>query len=162
MFARKVKSIFDKFIPLQAMFKKIVSYYKKHFYPCDKDLFKAYKKNMTFWEVDTIKQWMGELVYIVQGPKNTHKRHIDLLRKCRLNEPEESPQNTCEETIDATFDHFDLGPPKSLRKYDAREEKENLRNHSTSIPRRRSINSFTFFAFFPRKKNSWKVEVVRP
>ena len=61
MFARKIKSVFDKLIPRQAKFKKTVSPHKKHFYPGDKVLFKAYKNNMTFWEVGTIKQRIGEL-----------------------------------------------------------------------------------------------------
>ena len=69
-----------------------------------KFFFEAYKNNMTFWEVGTIKQRIGKLVYIVQGPKNTHKRHMNQRRKCRLNESEESPQNTYEEPIDAIFD----------------------------------------------------------
>ena len=56
MFARKVKSVFDKLIPRKAKFKKTVSPHKKHFYPGDKVLFKTYKNNMTFWEVGTIKQ----------------------------------------------------------------------------------------------------------
>ena len=73
MFIRKVKSVFDKLIPWQAKFKKTVSPHKKHFYPGDKVLFKAYKSNMIFWEVGTIKQRIGKLVYIVQGPKNTYK-----------------------------------------------------------------------------------------
>ena len=33
-------------------------------------------------------------------------------KKCRLNESEESPQNTCEVLIDAIFDHFDLDTPQ--------------------------------------------------
>ena len=107
-FARKVNSVFDKLIPRKAKFKKTVSPHKKHFYPGDKVLLKAYKNNMTFWEVGTIKQRIGKLVYIVQGPKNTHKRHMNQLRKCSLNESEESPQNTREEPIDAIFDHFDI------------------------------------------------------
>ena len=77
MFARKFKSVFDKLIPWQAKFKKNVSPHKKPFYPGDNVLFKAYKSNITFWEVGTIKQGIGELVYIVQGPKNTHKRHMN-------------------------------------------------------------------------------------
>ena len=104
MFARKVKSVIDKLIPRQAKFKKTVSLNKKHFYPDDKVVFKAYKNTMTFWEVGTIKQTIGERVYIIQGPKNTQKRHMNQLRKYCLNEPEESPQNTCEELIDAIFD----------------------------------------------------------
>ena len=117
-----MKTVFDKLILQQAKFKKTVLSNKKHF----QILFKAYKNNMTFWEVGTIKQRIGELVYIVQGPKNTHKRHMNQLTKCRLNESEESPQNTCEEPIDAIFDHFDLDTPQV-----SPEEKENLLKHPT-------------------------------
>ena len=69
VYTAKIKSVFDKLIPRQAKFKKTDSPHKKHFYSGDKVLFKAYKNNMTFWEVGTIKQKIGELVYIVQGPK---------------------------------------------------------------------------------------------
>ena len=44
MFARKVRSVFDKLIPRQAKFKKTVSPHKKHFFPGNKVLFKTYKK----------------------------------------------------------------------------------------------------------------------
>ena len=71
MFARKVKSVFDKLIPRQAKLKKTVSPHKKYFYPGDKVLFKAYKNNITFWEVGIIKQRIGELVYLVHGPKTS-------------------------------------------------------------------------------------------
>ena len=82
MFARKFKFVFDKLIPQQAKFKKTVSPHKKHFYPGDKVLSKAYKNNITLWEVGTIEQRIGELVYIVQGlKKNTHKRHMNQLKK---------------------------------------------------------------------------------
>ena len=43
MFSRKIKSVFDKLIPRQAKFKKTVSSHKKHFFPRDKVLFKAFK-----------------------------------------------------------------------------------------------------------------------
>ena len=68
--------------------------------------------NIAFWEVGNIKQRIGELVYIVQGQKNTQKRHMNQLRKCRLNESEESPQNTCEEPIDVIFDHISHDTPQ--------------------------------------------------
>ena len=86
LFARKVKSVFDKLIPRQANFNNTVSLRKKYFYHGDKILFKAYKNNITFWEVGIIKQSIDELVYIIQGPKNTYKRHMNQCRKCRLNE----------------------------------------------------------------------------
>ena len=127
MFARKIKSVFDKFIPRQAKFRKTVTLHKKHIYPGDKVLFKAYKNNMTFREVDSIKQRIGELVYIVQGPKNTL---MNQLSKCRLNLrnhhkiPAKSRLTQC--SIISILTRL-----KSLRKYDDQEEKENLRNLST-------------------------------
>ena len=101
MFARKVKSVFDKLIPRQAKFKKTVSPHKKHFYPGDKISFQGLQKQ-----------------HYIMG--------MNQLRKCRLNESEESPQNTCEEPIISILTRL-----KSLRKNDAREEKEILRNHLT-------------------------------
>ena len=129
MFARNVKSVFDRLIPRQAKLKKTVSPHKKHFYPGDKVLFKAYKNKITFWEVGTIKQRIGELVYIVQGPKNIHKHHMNQLRKCRLNESEESPQNTYEELIDVIFDHFDLDTSQVSREVRRLGRKKNVRYH---------------------------------
>ena len=55
MFARKIKSVFDKLIPQQAKFRKTISSHKKQFYPSDNVLFKAYKNIITFLEVGTIK-----------------------------------------------------------------------------------------------------------
>ena len=49
----------------------------RNIFPSDKVLFKAHKNNITFWEVGTIKQRIGGLFYIVQGPKNTQKRHMN-------------------------------------------------------------------------------------
>ena len=125
MFARKVKSLFDKLIPGQAKFRKTVSPHKKHFYSGDKVLFKAYKNNITFWEVGIIKQRICELV---QGPKiptniiwtSSGNAVWMTLRK-----------NTCEEPIDAIFDNFDLDTPQVSPEVRHSERKKNLRNHST-------------------------------
>ena len=67
MLTRKIKSVFDKLISRQAKFKKTVLPHEKYLYPGYKVFFKPYKNNMTFWEVVTIKQRNGELVYIVKG-----------------------------------------------------------------------------------------------
>ena len=47
------------------------------------------------------------MVYIVEGPKYTHKRHQNQLQKRRLND-----SNDEEEPIDTIFDMFDLDPPQ--------------------------------------------------
>ena len=50
------------------------------------------------------------MVYIVEGPKYTHKRHQNQLQKRRLNDSNDVPQT--EEPIDTIFDMFDLDPPQ--------------------------------------------------
>ena len=52
------------------------------------------------------------MVYIIEGPKYTHKRHQKQLQKRRLNDSNEV-QQTEEEPIDTIFNMFDLDPPQS-------------------------------------------------
>ena len=52
------------------------------------------------------------MVYIVEGPKYTHKRHQNQLQKRRLNDSNDIPQ-TEKDPIDTIFDMFDLDPPQS-------------------------------------------------
>ena len=49
-------------------------------------------------------------MYIVEGPKYTHKRHQKQLQKRRLNDSNDVLQT--EEPIDTIFDMFDLDPPQ--------------------------------------------------
>ena len=60
-----------------------------------------------------MKQRVGELVYIIQGLKNIHKRHLNQLRKCRVNDSNVSPPQICEEPIDIIFEKFDLDAPQA-------------------------------------------------
>ena len=80
IFAGKIRSVFDKLIPRQARFEKTVTLPKKRYACGEKVLFKVYKNNITFWEVGTVKQRVGELVYIILDPQNIHKRHLNQLR----------------------------------------------------------------------------------
>ena len=54
---------------------------------------------------------MGDMVYIVEGPKYTRKRHQNQLQKRRLNDSNDVLQ-TEKEPIDTIFDMFDLDPPQ--------------------------------------------------
>ena len=51
------------------------------------------------------------MVYIVEEPKYTHKRHQNQSQRRCLNDSNDVPQT--EEPIDAIFDMFDLDPPQS-------------------------------------------------
>ena len=66
---------------------------------------------MSCCERGIIKKRIGDMVYIVEGPKYTHKRHQNQLQKRRLNDSNDVPQ-TEEEPIDNIFDMFDLDPPQ--------------------------------------------------
>ena len=164
MFARKIKSVFDKHISRQANFKKTVSPYKKYSFLGDKILFKVYKNNMAFWGVGTTKQRIGELVYIVQGPKNTHKRHMNQLRKCRLNESQETSQNTSEEPIDTIFDHLDCRHAPSFSKSTTLGKKK--KNFATARCKSQEADVLIAYFFCPfskrKKKKLFERGVVRP
>ena len=51
------------------------------------------------------------MVYIVEGPKYTHKRHQNQLQRRRLNDSNDVPQ-TEEELIYTIFGMFNLDPPQ--------------------------------------------------
>ena len=99
----------DKLIPRHAIFKKTVNLPKKRYARGEKVLFKIHKNNISFWEVGRVKKKrVGEQGYIIQGPKNIHKRHLNQLRKCRVNDLNVSPPQICLESIDVIFENFDL------------------------------------------------------
>ena len=110
MFARKIRSIFNKLLPKQNKLRKTTLVPKKWLNPGEKIYFKKYQNKMSCWERGIIKKRIGDMVYIVEGPKYTHKRHQNQLQKRRLNDSNDVPQ-TKEEPIDTIFDMFDLDPP---------------------------------------------------
>ena len=79
--------------------------------PGRKNYFKKYQNNTSCWERGIIKKRIGDMVYIVEGPKYTHKRYQNQLQKRRLHDTNDIPQT--EESIDTFFDMFDLDPPQS-------------------------------------------------
>ena len=113
-------------------------------------LFKVYKNNITFWEVGTVKQSVGELVFIIQGPKDIYKRHLNQLWKCRVNDSNVSLPQICEEPIDIIFENFDLNAPQASPEVRCSNRKRNFTDPLSVDPRRKKYkNSFFFF----RKKN---------
>ena len=111
-FARKIKSVFDKLLAKQNKPRKTILVPKKRFNPEEKIYFKKYQNNTSCWERGMIKKRIGDMVYIVEGPKYTHKRHQNQLQKLPLNDSNDVPR-TEEEPIDTIFVMFDLDPPQS-------------------------------------------------
>ena len=102
----------DKLLPKQNKLQKTTLAPKKWFNPGEKIYFKKYQNNMSSWERGIIKKRIGDMVYIVDEPKYTHKRHQNQLQKCRLNDSNDV-QQTEEEPINTIFDMFDLDPPQT-------------------------------------------------
>ena len=78
------------------------------------------------------------MVYIVEGPKYTHKRHQNQLQKRHLNDSNDAPQ-TEEESIDTIFDMFDLDPPQH-QKYVGQGERGNSPTRWWSTQKEKNIN----------------------
>ena len=140
MFARKIRSVFDMQLPKPNKLRKTTLAPKKRFNSGEKIYFKKYQNNTSCWERGIIKKRIGDMVYIVEGPKYTHKRHQNQLQKRRLNDSNDVPQ-TEEEPIDTIFDMFDLDPPHQHLKYGGQEEKGNSPTCWWSTQKEKNINS---------------------
>ena len=97
MFARKIRLVFEKLLPKQASLGKTMTVPTKTYYPGDKVFFKAYSN--IFLELGTIDKRIRNTTYIILGPTTTHKRHLNQIRRRRLNDPGRTPQDE-EEAIE--------------------------------------------------------------
>ena len=109
MFARKIRPVFDKLSKQVKHAKTTVP--KKNYMPGEKVFFQMHKDNSTFWEQGTIINRMGRMVYMVEGPYSTHKKHLNQIRKRTSDEPSETPPEV--ETLDLLYEAFDLEPPQT-------------------------------------------------
>ena len=77
-------------------------------------------------------------MYIVEGPKYTHKRHQNQLQKRLLNDSNDVPQ-TEEEPIDTIFDMFDLDPPQPTPQIRRSGRKRKFTDPLMIYPKRKKI-----------------------
>ena len=80
------------------------------------------------------------MVYIVEGPKYTHKRHQNQSQKRRLNDSNDGPQIE-EEPIHTIFDMFDLDPPQLTPEIRRSGRKRKFIDPLMIDPKRKNINS---------------------
>ena len=104
---------------------------------------KKYQNKTSCWERGIIKKRIDDMVYIVEGPKYTHKRHQDQLQKCFLNDSNNIPQ-TEEEPIDSIFDMFDLDPPQSTPEKHRSGRKRKFTNPLTINPKKKKNTNSPF------------------
>ena len=112
MFARKIRPVFEKLLPKQASVCRTTTVPTKRYNPGDKIFFKAYSNNTSFWELGTMDKRIGNTTYIILGPTAIHKRHLNQIRRRRLDDPGRIPQGE-EEAIETLYDTFDIKPPQA-------------------------------------------------
>ena len=81
MFSRKISSVFEKLLPKQTLQNRTATVPLKRFNLGDKVYFKHFRNNVSFWELGTITQRIGNVTYIIQGPKFEYNRHLTQIKK---------------------------------------------------------------------------------
>ena len=112
MFARRIRSVFDKLIPSKKSHIPTILVPRRKFNKNDKVFYKNYKNNMTTWEPGIIKERIGNMIYTVQGEKFIHRRHVNQLQKRITDEPTETPQIE-EDDLQDLYNTFDLQMPQA-------------------------------------------------
>ena len=112
MFGRRIRSVFDKLLPIQKKLPRNIVVPRKRYNPGEKVYFRKYSNNQMSWELGRIMQRIGNMVYMVEGPSGTHKRHLNQLRK-RYSEDSETTPPEPEEVIESFYDTFELEPPQT-------------------------------------------------
>ena len=105
------RPVFNKLLPKQVKPTK-TTVPKKKYMPGEKIFFQMHKDNKTFWEQGIIKNKIGHMVYMVEGPHATHKKHLNQIRKCTSDKSSETLPKE-EEMLDLLYDAFDLEPPQT-------------------------------------------------
>ena len=150
MFTRKVRSVFDKLLPKQTRPQVTTCIPGKRFIPGERVFFKSYKNNTSFWDVGTISKRVSDMVYIVQGPRHTHKRHQNQLRIRRSDDTSDTPPLE-EEPIDTIFKTFDLEPPQPTPEQRRLVQKRKFTDPLVIDPKRKKILT----AFMNKKSLGW-------
>ena len=70
-----------------------------------------FQRNKFYWETGTVDKQIGSNIYIVNGPRFTHKRQLNQIRKRYSNTVENNPR--LEDPMDFVFDTFDFLIPQT-------------------------------------------------
>ena len=100
--------------------------------------FKHFKNNVSFWELGTITQRIGNVTYIIQSPKFELKRHLNQIRKRTTEDLVNLPQEEVE-TIDTVYDSFDFQPPQTMTEPRRSSRKRKFTDPLLVLPKEKEI-----------------------
>ena len=106
MFARKIKSVFDKFSPNQSKPGHTNKVTRKRFKLGEKVFLRIFQSNKSHWVTGIVDKQIRNMIYIIKGSRFTHKRHLNQIRKRYSNNIENNPRY--EDLVDGVFDTFEV------------------------------------------------------
>ena len=122
MFTRNIKSVFDKLLPNQSKPGLSNKVTRKRFKIGEKVFFRIFQSNKSYWETGTVDKQIGNMIYIINGPRFTHKRHLNQIRKWYSNTVENNPLE--ENPMDIVFDMFEVPIPQTAPKQGTHKKKK--------------------------------------
>ena len=121
MFVRKIKSVFDKFLPNQwkPEHKKWIENDSK----LAKVFFRLFQSNKSYWKTGAVDKHIGNMIYIIKRPRFTRKRHLNQIRKWYSNTADNNSRE--EDLMDVVFDILEVPIPQmapELRRFKRKRE----------------------------------------
>ena len=113
MFARKIRSVFDRLLPSPTKkTAKIENKMAKAYKPGDKVFFKNFRAGKMHWEEGTVTKRIRQVIYDIKCEKflRKHKQHWNQLRSRHTTEVTE---NTKEIPMEILYDSFEIPVPVS-------------------------------------------------
>ena len=110
MFARKIRSVFDRILPNTNKTTATRENPSTRFYkPGDKILFLNYRTGKSFWEEGIIMKRIGHVLYSVRSSKFDCRRHINQLRPRYTDDYKQAEDN--ELPLEVLYDSFNVPLP---------------------------------------------------
>ena len=81
MFARNIKSVFDKLLPNQSKPGNINKVTRKRLKIGEKVFFCIFQSDKSNWQTGTVDKQIRNMIYIIKGLRFTHKRPLNKIRK---------------------------------------------------------------------------------
>ena len=136
MFARKIKSVFDKLIPSKNKNMEKQKVDKKFYQPSENIYYKEYNNGKETWKEGVIDKRIGRLMYTIKHPKWNIKRHYNQIRKRYTSDI----SNRKEEPMVVMYDLFEIPIPQIEPE---RRSSKRKRQHTGTLdiePKRKKYN----------------------
>ena len=134
MLARKIRSIFDKLIPLKKEIRKKLISLIRLIVRWNKIYFLNYHLGKTIWLEGIIKKRIGNMMYIIKHPRWKVRRHMNQIKK---NNP--NTKKRVEEPMSVIYDMFEVPRPSPIQQYRTSKRKRTLTGTMEINPERQKF-----------------------